>query len=99
MLEGLQASQNRCRECLESAGEDVSPPSGPKEGARGAQGTQSGGVRAVMVAKNEPGRSQEGTQESQKRTKREQNRSQNNTSSENGKIVKTYKNIRKIKVF
>ena len=55
MLEGLQGSQNRCRECLESAGEDVSPPSGPKEGARGAQGTQSGGVRAVMVAKNEPG--------------------------------------------
>ena len=70
MLEGLQGSQNRCRECLESAGEDVSPPSGPKEGARGAQGTQSGGVREVMVAKNEPGRSQEGTQESQKRRPR-----------------------------
>ena len=70
MLEGLQRSQNRCRECLESAGEDVSPPSGPKERARGAQGTQSGGVRAVMVAKSEAGRSQEGTPESQKRRPR-----------------------------
>ena len=70
MLEGLQGSRNRCRECLESAGEDVSPPSGPKEGDRGAQGTQSGGVRAVMVAKSEPGRNQKGVQESQERRPR-----------------------------
>ena len=66
MLEGLQGSQNRCRECLESAGEDVSPPSGPKEAARGGQRTQSRGVRAVMVGTNEPARSQEATQDSQK---------------------------------
>ena len=85
MLGGLQGSENRGRECLESAGEDVSPPSGPKEGARGAQGTQSGGVRAAMVAKSEPGRSQERPREpgaTPKGTKREQNRGQNGTGSE-----------------
>ena len=54
MLGGLQGSQNRGRECLESAGEDVRPPSVPEEGARGAQRSQSGGGRAVMVAKSEP---------------------------------------------
>ena len=54
MLGGLQGSQNRGRECLESAGEDVRPPSAPEEGARGAQRSQNGGGRAVMVAKSEP---------------------------------------------
>ncbi len=54
MLGGLQGSQNRGRECLESAGEDVRAPSAPEEGARGAQRSQNGDGRAVMVAKSEP---------------------------------------------
>ena len=67
---GLQGCPNRCEERLESVGEAVSPPSGPKEGARGAQGTPNGGVGALMVAKSEPGRSQKGVQESQERRQR-----------------------------
>ena len=64
---GLQGSQNRFEERLESAGEAVSPPSGPKEGPSGAQGAQSGGVGALKVATREPGRTQKGAQESQER--------------------------------
>ena len=54
MLGGLQGCQNRGREGLGSAGEDVKLPSAPEEGARAAQRSQSGGGRAVMVAKSEP---------------------------------------------
>ena len=41
---GLQGFQNRCEERSEGAGEAVSPPSGPQEGARDAQG-DFGGVK------------------------------------------------------
>ena len=69
-LGGLEGFQNRCQERWESAGEAVNPPSGPKEGARGAQGTRSGGVRAVMHAKSEPGGCQQGAKDRQERRER-----------------------------